>query len=148
MPQAMPPDVVATAGSAATSSTSAATTISSTAPAPDTGASGSPIAWRSLYPVHPCADVFPMMSDEDIEALAADIRDNGLRVPAILWVKADLATVPFYVLDGRNRLEALGAERASAAAARCQCRPATAQLDASSNQSRSSKLRRTTRRRS
>jgi hypothetical protein len=33
--------------------------------------------WRSLYPVHPCADVFPMMSDADLDALGHDILIRG-----------------------------------------------------------------------
>ncbi len=36
-------------------------------------------SWRSLYPVHPCADVFPMMTDAEIDALAQDIKANDLR---------------------------------------------------------------------
>ena len=36
-------------------------------------------SWRDIYQVHPCADVFPMMSDEEIDELAKDISANGLR---------------------------------------------------------------------
>jgi hypothetical protein len=56
--------------------------------------------WRELYPVHPCADVFPMMPDDEIDALAEDIKAHGLRTPVVL-------TSRDVVLDGRNRLEAL-----------------------------------------
>ncbi len=61
--------------------------------------------WRNRYPVHPCANVYPLMSDGEIDALAADIKANGLRQPVVLWTSSrDKRT---YVLDGRNRLEAL-----------------------------------------
>ena len=36
-------------------------------------------SWRSRYQVHPCADVFPMMSDPELDALAADIKEHGLQ---------------------------------------------------------------------
>jgi hypothetical protein len=60
--------------------------------------------WREVYPVHPCADVFPMLSEAELDALAADIQANGLRQPIVLWTPDD--RTPF-VLDGRNRLDAL-----------------------------------------
>ena len=41
--------------------------------------------WRDVYPVHPCADVFPMMSDEELDALAEDIKTHGLQQPVVLW---------------------------------------------------------------
>jgi ParB-like nuclease family protein len=61
--------------------------------------------WRDLIPAHPCADVFPMMSDTEIHELAKDIRVNGLRQPIVLWQAQ--ADGPYFVLDGRNRFEAL-----------------------------------------
>ena len=55
---------------------------------------------RSVFQlaVHPAADVFPMMSNEDLDELAADIKANGLLHPII--VNGDL------LIDGRNRREA------------------------------------------
>ena len=64
------------------------------------------------YKVHPAADVFPMMSDEELDALAADIKAHGgVRVPIAFWGKYD-GNARFHgeLIDGRNRLEA--AERA------------------------------------
>ena len=50
------------------------------------------------YPVHPAAELFPMMDAEALQALADDIREHGQREPVILYHGA--------VLDGRNRLRA------------------------------------------
>lgn len=64
-------------------------------------------------PIHPAAAKLPMMSDAELDELASDIKANGLLDPIILWndnrAEADGATGPFqkYLLDGRNRLEAL-----------------------------------------
>jgi hypothetical protein len=47
-------------------------------------------------PVHPIADLFPMMTDEELANLAADIKANGLIHPIIVDKDGVL-------LDGRNR---------------------------------------------
>jgi hypothetical protein len=49
-------------------------------------------------PVHPAANVFPMLSEEELNELAADIKANGLLQPLI--VKDGV------LIDGRNRREA------------------------------------------
>ena len=49
--------------------------------------------------IHPAAAVWPMMSEEELDALAADIAANGQRAPIV--VDSDGR-----VVDGRNRLEA------------------------------------------
>jgi ParB-like chromosome segregation protein Spo0J len=49
--------------------------------------------------VHPAADLFPMMTGDELQALADDIRENGLRQPVVLDGEGR-------VLDGRNRLAA------------------------------------------
>lgn len=49
--------------------------------------------------VHPLADLFPILSDEDMEALAESIRSTGLQQPLVLDQEGRL-------LDGRNRLAA------------------------------------------
>jgi hypothetical protein len=59
------------------------------------------MGWRDKYKVHPAADVFPMMSDEELKALGEDIKANGLKHP-ILVLKDSGA-----IIDGRNRLEAM-----------------------------------------
>jgi hypothetical protein len=50
------------------------------------------------FAVHPDANLFPMMSDAEIDALAADIAANGLQSVIVLLKGA--------ILDGRNRVEA------------------------------------------
>lgn len=50
-------------------------------------------------PVHPLADIFPMMSEEELADLAADIKANGLLHPIVRDADGVL-------IDGRNRLQA------------------------------------------
>ena len=57
---------------------------------------------------HPAAEIFPMMLGSDLDALVADIRDNGQREPVVLHEGL--------ILDGRNRFAAcqlLGIEPAT-----------------------------------
>jgi len=58
-----------------------------------------PISWRDQIKVHPAADLFPMMSDAELDELAADIAEHGL-YQAIAFQGDEL-------LDGRNRLAAI-----------------------------------------
>lgn len=48
---------------------------------------------------HPIADLFPLMEAADLEDLAADIREHGLR--EAIWLHPDGS-----ILDGRNRFRA------------------------------------------
>ena len=73
-----------------------------------------PKSWRDVITIHPAADLFPMMSPDELKALGEDIRRNG-------YDGADRAVVPnsrpieqarrrppqYYLLDGRNRLDAM-----------------------------------------
>lgn len=61
------------------------------------------------HEVHPVASIFPLLEREELEALAADIKANGLREPILrLWVQDPIAkgTRKELILDGRNRLRA------------------------------------------
>jgi ParB/RepB/Spo0J family partition protein len=49
--------------------------------------------------IHEAANLFPEMGEEEIERLAADIKDNGMKVPIVLDDHGK-------VIDGRNRLRA------------------------------------------
>jgi hypothetical protein len=62
------------------------------------------MGWRDQYRVHPAADVFPMMSDEELDALGEDIKANGLKVPIAFHIGTGNKRV---LIDGRNRLEAM-----------------------------------------
>ena len=52
-----------------------------------------------LGEIHPLAAEWPMMPDEEIDALAESIQENGLRQPIV-------TTLDGVLIDGRNRLEA------------------------------------------
>jgi hypothetical protein len=62
------------------------------------------LSWRNAYKVHPAADVFPMMSDEELATLGEDIKANGLKTRPVFWID-DRGNQ--FLLDGRNRLEAM-----------------------------------------
>ena len=62
------------------------------------------MAWRDTIKVHSAADLFPMMSDAELDALAEDIKKNGLTHRLIFWSQPG---GKLQLLDGRNRLEAL-----------------------------------------
>ena len=61
--------------------------------------------WRSTLPIHPAAEMFPLMSPDELRTIGEDIMKNGLRSPIALW-RAD-PKLPLYLLDGRNRLDAI-----------------------------------------
>lgn len=52
----------------------------------------------TAYAIHPAANMFPMLAEADLAALAEDIRVNGQGEPVVIW--------DGQVLDGRNRLAA------------------------------------------
>jgi hypothetical protein len=55
--------------------------------------------WRDVLPVHPAADLFPLMSEAELRELGEDIKKNGLLFPII--------ACGGQLLDGRNRLDAM-----------------------------------------
>jgi hypothetical protein len=67
-------------------------------------------SWRDHIKVHPAADLFPMMSGEELKALSEDIKKHGLIHPIVIW-SPDLdddgnEIGGRFLLDGRNRLDA------------------------------------------
>src|SRR4051812_48742255 len=55
--------------------------------------------WRKSVKVHPAAEIFPMMSGDELDELAKDIAENGFQQPLIFLAGQ--------LLDGRNRVAAL-----------------------------------------
>ena len=53
-------------------------------------------------PVHPAADVFPMLDTDELSDLAADIKSNGLQHPIVVGMVDGVEML----IDGRNRLAA------------------------------------------
>ena len=76
-------------------------------PAPKKQAS----SWRDVLPIHPAAALFPLMSADELRELALDIEKNGLKQPIVLWSPGYYydgeEDRPRYLLDGRNRLDAM-----------------------------------------
>jgi hypothetical protein len=72
-----------------------------------------PKSWRDIVPVHEAAELFPMMSDEELDALGADIKEHGLHGPLVFFQRVasngsqDGDDTDWYLLDGRNRLAAM-----------------------------------------
>jgi hypothetical protein len=66
--------------------------------------------WRAHLPVHPAADLFPLMTPDELTVLGEDIKRNGLQQPVFLWAPGAENAAPdmtkFHLLDGRNRLDA------------------------------------------
>jgi hypothetical protein len=60
--------------------------------------------WRLRYRVHPAADVFPMLPDDELLRLGEDIKRNGLKQSLTFFKVVDGESV---LIDGRNRLEAM-----------------------------------------
>ena len=52
-------------------------------------------SWRDLLPVHPAAELFPLMGRDELRELADDIEKHGLREKVAIYKDS--------VLDGRNR---------------------------------------------
>ena len=60
------------------------------------------MSWRSVIAVHPAADAFPTMSEDELRALGDDIKRNGQRQPIVVG-----GGPPQVVIDGRSRLDAM-----------------------------------------
>src|SRR5262245_18832841 len=61
------------------------------------------MSWRDTIKIHPAADLFPMMSDDELVALGEDIKRNGLITPIAIIIENDSPVL----VDGRNRLDAM-----------------------------------------
>jgi hypothetical protein len=63
-------------------------------------------SWRDVLPVHPAAELFPLMSPDELRELGEDIKKNGPASPPVLWA---MAGDRYALIDGRNRLDAMEA---------------------------------------
>jgi hypothetical protein len=61
--------------------------------------------WRDHLPIHPAAELFPLMSEAELRELGEDIKKHGLSYLVTLW--RDGVDGKLYLLDGRNRLDAM-----------------------------------------
>jgi hypothetical protein len=66
-------------------------------------------SWRDVLPIHPAAEFFPLMSPDERRELGEDIKKHGglPAMPLVLWEAEKDA--PQFLLDGRNRLDAMEA---------------------------------------
>jgi hypothetical protein len=73
-------------------------------------------SWRSVLPVHPAAELFPPLGNDELHRLGADIRKHGLREPVVLQRRyrrradgsiANEHDYELVLVDGRNRLDAM-----------------------------------------
>jgi hypothetical protein len=60
--------------------------------------------WRDFLPIHPAAELFPLLPAEELQALADDVKANGLLTPVSLIETPDGDVM---LLEGRCRLDAL-----------------------------------------
>jgi hypothetical protein len=58
-----------------------------------------PKSWRDVLKIHPAAELFPMMSADELRELGEDIKKNNLH--------EGVALLDGMLLDGRNRLDAM-----------------------------------------
>lgn len=62
--------------------------------------------WIGEYPVHPIASLFPMIADDELQALADDIKAHGQREPIVVTYLDEAMFDEPVVIDGRNRFAA------------------------------------------
>jgi hypothetical protein len=62
------------------------------------------MGWRDHLPIHPAADLFPLMSESELRELGEDIKRRGRLISPIWFVPVGNG---FALLDGRNRLDAM-----------------------------------------
>ena len=60
-------------------------------------------SWRDFKRIHPACSVLPCMPPGELRAFADDIEANGLKFP----VETRSTDNGLYVIDGKNRLDAL-----------------------------------------
>jgi N6-adenosine-specific RNA methylase IME4 len=67
-------------------------------------------SWRDVLPIHPAAELFPMMSEPELKELGEDIKKNRLKTSIAIFDSGfDTKGHRYWLLDGRNRLAAMEA---------------------------------------
>src|SRR5262245_51369214 len=69
-----------------------------------------PKSWRDVLPINPACEMLPPVSADGLRGLGADIKKNGLKTRIVLWSPGKEIVdkgAPVYLLDGRNRLDAM-----------------------------------------
>jgi hypothetical protein len=66
-------------------------------------------SWCDVLPVHPAAELFPLMPETELCELGEDIKANGLQVPITVGRECvgNVGEWFYQLLDGRNRLNAI-----------------------------------------
>jgi hypothetical protein len=65
-------------------------------------------SWRDVLPIHSAADLFPLMSPDELRELGKDIKNNGLASPiAVCMASATDDPASLQLVDGRNRFDAM-----------------------------------------
>ncbi|GEM_PF-4565055 len=64
-------------------------------------------SWRDVLPIHPAAELFPMMSEAELRELGEDIMKNGLTSCIAIKATKRRRGWTYALLDGRNRLDAM-----------------------------------------
>jgi hypothetical protein len=62
--------------------------------------------WRGYLKVHPAAELFDPLPEDELKELSEDIKAHGLQVPLIFWTSPDPAKRDEALIDGVNRLDA------------------------------------------
>jgi N6-adenosine-specific RNA methylase IME4/ParB-like chromosome segregation protein Spo0J len=68
---------------------------------------GTPKSWRTTLPVHPAAELFPMMTPAELRELGEDIKAHGLQSPIAVARQIEKRGNKYQLLDGRNRFAAM-----------------------------------------
>ena len=66
--------------------------------------------WRDVLPIHPACELFPKMSESELDDLAEDIRKNGMRISPVIFAEpgpTKKSPAKYSLIDGYNRLAAL-----------------------------------------
>jgi hypothetical protein len=64
-------------------------------------------SWRDILPIHPAAELFPLMTPAELRELSEDIKTNGLQTPIMVMAEKCGDEWTYQLLDGRNRLDAI-----------------------------------------